>query len=87
MVFLKEFFETVDFEKKETADHKKHAQLPSRQRVKDVCHDAFKMGENDSITYCIYPTRIQTCVCKPCKHRSGHSEGEVLSGFTLFAIP
>ena len=32
MVFLKEFFEKVDFEKK-SADNKKYAKLPSRQRV------------------------------------------------------
>ena len=35
MVFLKEFFEKVDFEKKRTtADDKKRAKLSSRQRFK-----------------------------------------------------
>ena len=33
MVFLKEFFEKVDFEKNQQTK-KKHAKLPSRQRVK-----------------------------------------------------
>ena len=33
IVFLKEFFQKVDFEKK-SADNKKHAKLPSRQSVK-----------------------------------------------------
>ena len=36
MVFLKEFFEKVDFEKKKNQQTtKKHANLPSRQRVND----------------------------------------------------
>ena len=35
MVFLKEFFEKVDFEKKEQMT-KKHEKLPSRQRVKTI---------------------------------------------------
>ena len=35
MVILKEIFEKVDFEKK-SAGHKKHAKLPSRQKVKTV---------------------------------------------------
>ena len=34
MVFLKEFFEKVDFEKKSVED-KKHEKLPSRQRIKE----------------------------------------------------
>ena len=33
MVFLKDFFKNVDFEKK-SADDKKHDKLPIRQRVK-----------------------------------------------------
>ena len=32
MVFLKEFFENIDFEKKQQMT-KKHAKLPSRQKV------------------------------------------------------
>ena len=34
MVFLKEFLEKVDFEKKPQQMTKSHAKLPSRQRVK-----------------------------------------------------
>ena len=34
MVFLKDFFEKVDFEKKNQEMTKKLAKLPSRQRVK-----------------------------------------------------
>ena len=35
MVFLKEFFEKVDFEKKNQQTTKKLAKLPNRQRVKN----------------------------------------------------
>ena len=34
MVFLKEFFKKVDFEKKSADNKKKHENLPRRQRVK-----------------------------------------------------
>ena len=40
IVFLKAFFEKVDFEKK-SADDKTHAKLPWRQRVTNTCPQGF----------------------------------------------
>ena len=46
MLLLKEFFEKVDFEKK-SADNKKHAKLPSMQKVNIKCNKMF-----NSIKFC-----------------------------------
>ena len=47
MVLPKEFFEKVDFEKKNQQTTKKHAKLPSRQRV--------KQNENERPRFCLLP--------------------------------
>ena len=46
MVFLKEIFEKVYFEKKSADNKKKHAKLPSRQRVKNIVVFRFFPGYN-----------------------------------------
>ena len=45
MVFLKEFLEKVDYEKK-SADTKKHEKLPNRQRVNAWMH-SYLVGLRD----------------------------------------
>ena len=52
MVFLKEFFEQIEFEKK-SADDKKHEKLPRRQRINEI--RLFFLIRNIQEVTCMFP--------------------------------
>ena len=59
-VFLKEFLEKVDFEKKSADDNKRMNKLPSMQRVKLFA----SMGRINYIKCAIHCTKLQTSILK-----------------------
>ena len=73
MVFLKEFFEKVDFEKK-SADDKKHAKLPNRQRVNHFALDV----RTDKVQY-----EIKTAATTPWSIGTCNSESKWVKYFDL----